>query len=210
MSEDSKVIILLAKYVGKTMEKALKKRKCPKSNGFKKEFLERFRENLNAQDYGENNYRLKSYVNIFLGITCYQMATERGYDYLEAVSIYDEVCHGMRVLSRKLYNFVDRFPGGYEKVKSSLLEDLKGPSANCWETEVVRDDGEEFAYKITKCLYVDTCERYGCRDFASVFCNHDNWAFGGLHRQVKFVRHSTLVDGECCYDRFLKVKERNG
>jgi len=63
---------------------------------------------------------------------------------------------------------------------------------------------EKLEDKITRCAYVEIFEHYGIRNFAKVFCNAD-LCMAVMHRHTKFVRHSDLVDGECCHDKIIRI-----
>ncbi|MBQ6806860.1 MAG: L-2-amino-thiazoline-4-carboxylic acid hydrolase [Lachnospiraceae bacterium] len=204
MNKDT-TIKFMAKFGAKQFKKALKKRNNSRYKALSKEYYERYITSVKKEDWGENDFRLKSFLNMFLGITSCKITMENGYSFEESIAIFDDVAHGVRVFSRWLFKMVDLFPNAFKTTRGSLLDDMRGPSAGCWHTEIVTDNEKEFTYKITKCLYIETCEKYGIRDFCQVFCNHDNWAYGGLQKHVKFVRYSTLVEGDCCHDSFLKI-----
>ena len=44
---------------------------------------------------------------------------------------------------------------------------------------------------------------YGIRGLCKIFCMTDQFAYAGLLRHVKFIRHSDLSDGPACYDEVI-------
>ena len=59
---------------------------------------------------------------------------------------------------------------------------------------------ESITYRISKCMYVEMFEAYGIRELCKIYCNTDTRSYNGLTRHVKFIRHSDLSDGPCCWD----------
>ena len=113
----------------------------------------------------------------------------------------------IRKFSKVLYRIVDLLPNGYRLVVNSLLEDMTGTKAACWDTEIVENSDKAFTYRIHRCLYFDTCAAHGYPEFTKVFCTHDWYSLGALRRHAKFVRRSTLAEGgDCCHDSIVRVK----
>ena len=84
-----------------------------------------------------------------------------------------------------------------------------GPKASCWETSVIEDSNLCFEYRITKCIYHDTCTQHGYPEFTKVFCYHDRHAYDVLSKHAKFIRHSAMGEGgDCCHDAFVNVGEK--
>lgn len=63
-------------------------------------------------------------------------------------------------------------------------------------------------YRISKCMYVEMFECYGIRSLCKIFCNTDTRSYAGLTRHVRFVRHSDLSDGPCCWDEVYRKSVR--
>ncbi len=172
-----------------------------------KAYHQRFYETMNALDMGESRGRFSSYLNIFSGLSAYEVLREQGLSHEEGVAAYDQMCRGLRKLGGWMYDCLDRLPHSYPMVRKSILKDLEGPQAICWEAAVVQDDETGFTYEISRCLYFDTCQEHGYPEFCQVFCTHDAYAFGSLHRHTQYIRHSTIAqDGTVCRDSFVKVQ----
>lgn len=175
-----------------------------------REYNDRFYEYMNAADMGRDRGRFTSYLNIFSGLAAYEILREQGLGEEEAVDAYDRMCASMRKLAGVLYRLVDLLPNGYHMVRKSLLDDLQGAKAICWDIEILQDDDQGFTYEIRKCLYFDTCKEHGYPEFCKVFCNHDWYAYGVLRRHAHFVRQSTIAeDGTVCHDTILAVNHRH-
>ena len=59
---------------------------------------------------------------------------------------------------------------------------------------------DSVTYRVSKCMYVEMFETYGIRELCKIYCNTDTRSYNGLTRHVKFIRHSDLSDGPCCWD----------
>jgi len=66
----------------------------------------------------------------------------------------------------------------------------------------VSDDAVE--YRISRCMYVEMFETYGIRELCRIFCETDTRSYAGLRRQVVFVRHSDLSNGDACMDEIYR------
>ena len=150
----------------------------------------------------------QEYLNMYSGLAAYEILRENGYTAEEGIQAYDYICLLMRKIAALAHKIMDLFPSGYEKVVKSLTDDLDGAKSVCWTTEVVEHSSDKFEYKIHTCLYYDVCKEHGYPEFTAVFCNHDHWAFGVLHRHVRFERYGAIGDGDsCCHDVFYRVKK---
>lgn len=207
--EINKKVVLIRYYFKKRLKKVLKNHGEKRITEIINGFSQGFDEYLEKSDLGEKNYKLSSYLNIYTGIACYKVLQEFGYSGEEAFNIYGEVAHSIRMLAGKLFQLADSLPNGYKMVRNSILEDITGLKGRCWDTEFTQDDENGFTYKITRCIYFDTCRECGCPEFTKAFCQHDIYAYGNLHKKVKFIRHSTFGDGgDYCSDSFIRIKNQ--
>ena len=70
-------------------------------------------------------------------------------------------------------------------------------------------DAPKFAVDMTRCPYVEICEKYGCPELCQFACRADDITYGNLHPNLIWARTQTLaMCGECC-DFRLYVKEKN-
>lgn len=205
MSNNS-IIQFLRKHFSKRFLKALKERNFESAGELVREYQERFLKYMEEADFGNNNEKFSSYLNIYSGLAAYELLQENGFSREESVSIYDYMCAPLRKVAAISYCIADLLPNGFEISVNSLKEDMIGAKAVCWETSVLEDTEDRFEYRITKCLYFDTCKEHGYPEFTKVFCNHDRHAYDVLHRHAKFIRYAAIGEGgSCCHDAFVNV-----
>ena len=64
---------------------------------------------------------------------------------------------------------------------------------------------DKISYRISRCMYAEMFQFYGIRELCKIFCMTDTQAYDHLTRHVKFVRHSDLSNGDCCWDEIIKL-----
>lgn len=206
MNNDKKIYFFKQHY-SRRLNKALKSRECENSKLLQKQYQERFLKYMGEVDFGNNNEKFSSYLNIFSGLAAYELLQENGFTKKDSIDIYDYMCRPLRKVASFAYRVVDLFPKGFELAVNSVKDDILGEKAACWETAVVEDNEHRFEYRITKCLYFDVCKAHGYPEFTKVFCTHDRYAYEVLHKHAKFIRYSAIgEEGECCHDAFVNVK----
>ena len=202
-------ISFLRKHYAKRLEKFLVGQGNTDAKVIREEYEKRFTDYMDESDFGKNDGRFTSYLNIYSGLAAYEILRERGFSQQQGVEAYDFMCLTMRKLARSIHMLLDLFPNAYERIVKSLLDDMDGDKAVCWDYETVENSDNRFEYKVTRCLYYDTCKAHGCPEFTAVFCNHDHYAFDGLHRHVRFERIGAIGDGyHCCHDIFHHIKKQ--
>lgn len=200
------IVDLLCAHYARRLRTHLKRCGHPEANTWTHAYAERYHAYMDAADFGPGEGRFTSYLNIYSGLAAYEVLREHGLSPAEGIAAYDHMCRPMRAFAAWLYRTVDVLPGAYGIVVKSLADDLEGPKAICWETEVLERSEARFEYKIHSCLYHDVCAAHGYPEFTAVFCNHDHWAYGSLRRHVRFERLGAIGDGDpCCHDIFHRV-----
>ncbi|MCM1334558.1 MAG: L-2-amino-thiazoline-4-carboxylic acid hydrolase [Bacteroides sp.] len=103
---------------------------------------------------------------------------------------------------------VDVLPNSFQIAKKWNASDYekraKDGSVTCDYFNVT---DEKFEYKISKCMYVEMFKHYGVREFCKIFCQTDEHVYSCLTKHVRFIRHSDLSDGDCCYDEVIKKRK---
>ena len=199
----------LRDHYAKRLEKYLPVQGNNDAEAIREEYEKRFTQYMNESDFGVNDGKFTSYLNIYSGLAAYEILRERGLSQQEGIAAYDFMCLSVRKIAAAMHRTVDLFPNGYELVVKSLLDDMEGDKAVCWEFETVENSDERFEYKINKCLYYDTCKAHGYPEFTVVFCNHDHYAYDVLQRHVRFERIGAIGEGyHCCHDIFYHVKKK--
>ena len=103
---------------------------------------------------------------------------------------------------------IDALPNSYKITAGWLYRDAQARiEENCLTYDQLDYTDEKLEYKITRCAYVEIFDHYGIRNFAKVFCNTD-LCMSVMHRHVKFIRHSDLVDGSCCHDEIIHKRRK--
>ena len=167
---------------------------------------ERLARYMDETDFGPDDAKYVCYLNVFTALAAYELLREGGFAEDEAFAAYDYISAPMRKIAHLTHGWIDMAPHGFEIIRDSLISDLTGPKRICWTTTVLQNDAVAFEYRITRCLYYDVCKAHGYPEFTRAFCNHDNFAYGGLHRRVCFKRFACFGDGDaCCHDRFERV-----
>lgn len=69
-----------------------------------------------------------------------------------------------------------------------------------WQTEWMQCDGKEIHFNLTRCLYWELSNAYGCPELCSVYCENDDISFSGLLPKIRFERTGTLGSGSSCCD----------
>lgn len=82
---------------------------------------------MSEADYGINDGKFTSYLNIYSGLAAYEVLRENGFSEKEGIAAYDFMCLPMRKLAAVLYKIADTLPNGYKTVVKSLTDDLNGP-----------------------------------------------------------------------------------
>lgn len=205
--KEKKMCRMLLSGYKKKLKKYVSHNTTLSANDIVKAYEERFYRDMNEADMGSERGRFISYLNIFSGLTAYEILREKGLAESEGIEAYDSMCAFMRKISSILYKAVDLLPNGYKIVRQSLMDDLEGEKRICWDTKILQDDNQGFTYEISRCLYFDTCKEHGYPEFCKVFCTHDWYALGVLKRHSKFIRKSTIAEnGTVCHDTIKKVK----
>lgn len=202
------MINYVSNHYARRLRRELKHRGFKDAGNFTKQYQERFAVYMSEADFGEANEKFSSYLNIFSGLACYELLRENGFSEEVAIGIYDYMCKTLRKVAGIVYRIADLFPNGFEITVNSLRKDMIGSKAVCWDTQILSDDDNKFEYRITKCLYYDTCKAHGYPEFTKVYCYHDRYAYDVLFRHAKFVRYSAIGEGgDCCHDVFVNVKK---
>lgn len=127
----------------------------------------------------------------------------------EIITFTDIVFAGRRKIFDTLIRIVNLLPNSFHIAKKWNISDhakrVQDHSIT-YDSFSVSEDAVE--YRISKCMYVEMFECYGIRNLCKIFCNTDTRSYAGLTRHVRFVRHSDLSDGPCCWDEVCRKSVR--
>lgn len=170
-------------------------------------YRNRYMNHLCSKEFEEYlKYTSMTLELIYAAITFAQICLEIGLTLEEAQEIWEEhIAKSKRNMLRMVIVIVDSMSRGYEKVVDFLKNDanihMKDESLTY---ELLESDGKKLEYKITRCAYAEIFEAYGIRRFCKVFCNND-LCLCAMQKKAKFIRHSDLIDGDCCHDELIKL-----
>ena len=222
--KNERVIKLISDHYGKRLERWYLAMDFDETlaRELRDQYVARFKAAMSEADFGPDNAKFSSYANCLSGLLAYAIAREQGLSMGDGVVCYDYMANPLRRFAAWLWNTVDLLPNGFSILSGNVREDLMGPKGVCWQTEVVEDSADRFEYRCHACLYYEICCSYGYPEAIQLFCNHDHYAWDGLHRHVRFERYGgigeLLEDGSLpdgllstepgclCHDAFIRVR----
>lgn len=128
-----------------------------------------------------------------------------GYSDQDTIAIVNKGFEKRRNFFRRIISVVNVLPNSFDIAKKWNISDhdkrVKDGSITYDYFNVGKDKIE---YHISKCMYVEMFSTYGIKGLCKIFCMTDEFAYAGLTKHVKFVRHSDLSDGPACYDEIIR------
>lgn len=76
-----------------------------------------------------------------------------------------------------------------------------------FEYEFPESHGNEARFNIVHCPYYETCNRYGCPEITTAFCDGDDAGYGNLHPKLIWGRTKTIGRGDECCNFLLKYRD---
>ena len=76
-----------------------------------------------------------------------------------------------------------------------------------FEYEFPESHGNEARFNIVHCPYYETCNRYGCPEITTAFCDGDDAGYGNLHPKLIWGRTKTIGRGDECYNFLLRYRD---
>ena len=78
-----------------------------------------------------------------------------------------------------------------------------------WDIEWLDVSGEQIAYTINRCFYLDVLLEYDVPELTAQYCRVDHLIYEGLSPHAKWARKGALGRGDdCCDFRFERVNGR--
>jgi len=76
-----------------------------------------------------------------------------------------------------------------------------------WEIEWLEVSGQQIAYNINKCFYLEVLLEYGVPELTAQYCRVDDLIYDGLSPHARWARKKTLGRGDdCCDFHFERVR----
>lgn len=128
-----------------------------------------------------------------------------GYSDQETIEIVNKGFESRRNFFKRIIAVINILPNSFDIARKWNISDhakrVKDGSITYDYFNVSKDKVE---YKISKCMYVEMFDTYGIKGLCKIFCMTDEFAYAGLTRHVKFIRHSDLSDGPACFDEVIR------
>ncbi len=128
-----------------------------------------------------------------------------GYSDKDTIEIVSKGFEKRRNFFKRIIAVIDLLPNSFDIARKWNISDhekrIKDGSITYDYFNVSKDKVE---YHISKCMYAEMFETYGIRGLCKIFCMTDEFAYAGLTRHVRFIRHSDLSDGPACFDEVIR------
>ena len=147
-------------------------------------------------------------LNMLPIIAIYLSFKELNFDQEEAYNNTMEISQSMARKIKRKNHALSRLPFGYSlfKVFCKSIMNKEYPKEG-WDVEWQKYDNKEIHFDITRCVYIETTERYGCPELCSVFCANDTTTFSGYKPKIIFERQGTIGQGQKLCDFHFKKWE---
>lgn len=73
-----------------------------------------------------------------------------------------------------------------------------------WHIEWKKYNNEEIHFDFTRCIYLETTQRYNCAELCPLFCGNDDITLAGYSPNILFERSETLGRGQTKCDFHFK------
>lgn len=192
---------VIARYA-KLYRSALKKQSFTDAEGKTRQYTNRLWEMLTSTQFQKHNVYPTMNVELIYSVIamCLELR-EFGLTDGEIITFTDVVFAGRRKFFDTLIKIINLLPNSFQIAKKWNINDhakrVQDHSIT-YDSFKVSEDAVE--YRISKCMYVEMFECYGIRGLCKIFCNTDTRSYAGLTRHVRFIRHSDLSNGPCCWD----------
>lgn len=186
----------------KLYRSALKKQSLTDADGKTLRYAKRLRDMLASPQFQKHN--VYPTMNVPLIYAVIAMCLElRGFGLTDKeIMAFSEVVFAKR---RKFFDtlikIINLLPNSFQIAKKWNISDhAKRVQDHSITYDYFRVSENAVEYSVSKCMYVEMFDAYGIRGLCKIFCNTDTRSYAGLTRHMRFVRHSDLSDGPCCWD----------
>jgi hypothetical protein len=125
-----------------------------------------------------------------------------------AISETEEMFQSELSGARKLMSNVHRIPRSFNVLRWFGRRQLQRSfPPEGWETEMLEDSEDSFAFTMHRCFYHDVLTAYGAPELTALYCRLDDLLYGALSPSIAWGRTKTLGLGDdCCDFRFDAVE----
>lgn len=169
-------------------------------------FYDKFLELANSLEFDEYSKRKVSINSAYFFVTASLVCRELGYSFDETQSILYNIAWPIRCRWRKIINFLERLPFGYN-LFVFVLERFNLSYGSNLTFDFLKHEKNKFEYQISKCIYIEIFEHYGIREYCKSLCDSDIHVMGGACKHAKFIRYSDMSNSSVCHDAVVRVKK---
>ena len=165
-------------------------------------YTSKLREMYSSPQFKAHNiYPTMDVIGIYAVITMCMELRSYGLSNDEIMSFVDAAFKKRRAFFDRLIKLINLLPNSFQIAKRWNIGDhAKRVEDHSITYDYFNVTDDSITYHISKCMYVEMFETYGIRELCKIYCNTDTRSYNGLTRHVRFVRHSDLSDGSCCWD----------
>lgn len=150
--------------------------------------------------------------NIFPCISYYEALQKNGISKEEALTFMDESWSRQAQKSADSMKKMLRFLGLYKLYPSIFRWVAKqqfGTKAG-FEADFYQTDRRCCKFDMKKCLFLDTCKKYGCPELTQCFCHTDDIKNVGLHPKLCWNRTQFMGNGGkfCDFEVYVKNQHK--
>lgn len=169
----------------------------------------RYEELLEENKDDSKALRAHTFKRIYPSIALYEALRAEGVDSGRAVWYIREyfqrfsaktVPHLQRFI--KLFGLAEKIPKTFMKLSVKSF----GTDAG-FVYDFPKSMGNEARFNIVRCPYMETCERYGCPEITTAFCDGDDAGYGNMHPKLIWGRTKTIGRGDECCNFLLQYKD---
>ena len=169
-------------------------------------FSLRLREMYASESFKKHNiYPTTDATYIYAVIAMCLEVKSFGYSDKDTIEIVNKGFEKRRSFFKKIIAVINVLPNSFDIARKWNINDhekrVQDGSITYDYFDVTKDKVE---YSISKCMYVEMFDTYGIKGLCKIFCMTDEFAYAGLPKHVKFIRHSDLSDGPACFDEVIR------
>lgn len=193
-------------YAGMYRE-AIQRRGLTDVEGKTRAYEEKLTQLYGSEAYRTHNvYPTMQVEKVYAVIAMCLMLKSYGLDNDDIINTVNDAFRKLKAALYRLEKLVDRLPVTWAIVKKWNTADHQGRTGDGSITyDFFKVEEDKISYRISRCMYAEMFQFYGIRELCKIFCMTDTQAYDHLTRHVKFVRHSDLSNGDCCWDEIIKL-----
>jgi hypothetical protein len=149
--------------------------------------------------------------NILPGLALYRVLLQEydGNQQAALAEVDDVLRTRMVAKSRLLFAPLKLLPDPFPLFKLIFPQVMKGFPPEGWDITYVENGGDNLAFNITRCFYLNTLTALGAPELTASFCKSDDVMAESFPPAIRFVRPHTLGRGQAMCDfQYCRVDEK--